>query len=1140
VHLEHADTMSPPVASAVIDSPSLSHENPLDQGRPLQTRNGLVQGTSYDGASLKQVYSSPPIIPHSAVPPHTMSQRLSERSPSPHHRGPSAGAMAEAIAAGKSPGLIRRMSRGAHNKLRRRASTNHSLRMRDQSAGPVLMRRRSDSNGASDYGQDVSDLDLDCTIEDLGEEPEYRPSGTNRNNPLGINVPRSSDASAQFEGGIAAADSPVLQAGTELVKLTKKRRKLIKLWLDSTHARICWHPKTTTKSFFIDDVVAVRKGADSRNARDDIPIPEEDEGRSLTIVYTIEPRSQGRTTKAMHLLMPDNRIMKLWVDALSNVQRDRAACMSALSSSTEKSERGMNILWRQTMSGKGETAVELMTLDDARSMCRQLQINCNEHAVKSHFERSDSYRSGKLDFEQFRHFIKSFKQRKDIQHLFRGIRHGLDSDMSFADFMNFLRDDQGCDIIKDREYWENVFDKYGRAVQHNVTTAPGSGTKKMLSMQGFQNFLTSSYNNPLSHGRGEASLDRPLNEYFISSSHNTYLIGRQVRGTSSVEGYIDALIEGCRCIEIDCWDGDNHRPMVTHGRTMTTKIPFEDCVSVIAKYAFHSSPYPLIVSLEVHCNAEQQDIMVDLMEKYFDGMMVTEPMTPTTPLSLPSPEELRQKILIKVKAATATPKSSYAYEDLDPNQLLADFSNGRSRARSVSSAFARSPSGENSAPSYSPYVSSPGATSPSEVGPTSISTPRGSTTSGPTMTPSSSGDDSDEIPVSAQKMKTNKTSKITPRLGRLGVYTQGISYPKPLGFTDPAAKTYNHIFSFSEDTFNRHAEKGNEPTKTLLGKHNSRYLMRVYPAQKRILSDNFNPISAWRRGVQMVALNWQTYDVHQQVNRAMFAAGSDKLGYVLKPEDLRPARYPPAADAIGGAEQKDKKHLVKFDVEIISAQRLPRPRNQNSPGGMNPYIEFEMYSAEDKAAGVAVGAGGTDASAPDGRSGIDLPLRKRTKVCMGNGFDPEFHEPLTMIVHTKFPSLIFVRWTVWHQSDKHKGSPEHVLLATFTAKLTSLQQGYRHLPLFNPQGEQYQDAKLFVRIRRDALVLLEEDGPGVINEPAAFVRSDSFRPSRPDAPGWTRRLFSRNPSGNNTKDDPPRGGFLSRTSSMECEPFRLP
>lgn len=998
------------------------------------------------------------------------------------------------------------------------------MRMRDQSAGPVLIRRRSDSNGASEL-PDVSDFELDSTAEDAAEESNYPLAAFNRENALGISSGRPSDVSTQFEGGIAPVNPTFLQLGTELTKLTKKKRKTITLWLDPNSARICWHPNKAEKSFFVDDVLEVRKGAESRNARDDIHISPEDETRLLTVVYALLEPSGGRTRKTMHLLMPPGKSMQLWTDILNDVFRKRVASMDALSSSRDKSEKSMNMLWQQAMTRKGESADQLLSLDDTRQVCRDLEINCDHRTVEAHFKRCDKDASGLLNFAQYRAFVNSFKERKDIQHLYRNVKHGLlDYDMDLAEFLVFLRTDQYIDVDKDRAHWEGIFEKFARPT-HNRAALPDAEPiigQKTLSLQGFQHFLTSAHNSPLEPDKLEVTFDRPLNEYFISSSHNTYLLGRQVLGTSSVDGYVEALLEGCRCIEIDCWDGDDGRPMVTHGHTLTTKVSFEDCVSVIAKHAFTRSPYPLIVSLEVHCNSEQQATMVDLMMKYLDGMMVTEPII-NNATALPSPEELKRKILVKVKASED--------KETETNQLLNDISNGRSRARSLSSAFARSPSVEGQRFMPSPLVSSPGTASPTEFG-ASTSTPRGSTTSGPTMSPSSSADDSDEAPSSAHKARKRRTSRIIPKLARLGVYTQGISYR---GFNDSTAKTHNHVFSFSEDTFARHTTQKNSEGKAALEKHNQLYLMRVYPGPKRVFSDNFNPLNVWRRGVQMAALNWQTYDLHHQMNRAMFAAGSDRLGYVLKPEELRHAKHLPIADTIAeapGKKEKRGRKLIRFSVDIISAQRLPRPRTSKVDAGMNPYIEFEMYSAEDKAKGNAAGAGGTDASAPDGASGIDAPLRKRTKVCLGNGFDPEFNESLDLSLVTKFPGLVFVRWTVWNQSNDRSKYPNNILLATFTAKLSSLQQGYRHLPLFNPQGEQYAFAKLFVRIKKEAPIALhEEDNATGYMEPSGSPRPESLRADK----SWPRRIFSRNSSERRRRDhgDGEQRGLLSRTSSMD-------
>lgn len=72
-----------------------------------------------------------------------------------------------------------------------------------------------------------------------------------------------------------------------------------------------------------------------------------------------------------------------------------------------------------------------------------------------------------------------------------------------------------------------------------------------MYLDAFSAFLLSPENSVMHsrHRKVCQDMNRPLPEYYVSSSHNTYLIGNQWKGESTVEGYVRALLAGCRSVE---------------------------------------------------------------------------------------------------------------------------------------------------------------------------------------------------------------------------------------------------------------------------------------------------------------------------------------------------------------------------------------------------------------------------------------------------------------------------------------------------------------------------------------------------------------------------------------------------------------
>eukprot|EP00124_Ichthyophonus_hoferi_P001627 Ihof_evm4s90 gene=Ihof_evmTU4s90 len=224
--------------------------------------------------------------------------------------------------------------------------------------------------------------------------------------------------------------------------------------------------------------------------------------------------------------------------------------------------------------------------------------------------------------------------------------------MSSSAFKVWLRDIQG----------EKVSPSNAVAIAIRLGVTVGSDQRFTLGSGDMHRFLTSGYNSIVDpcYLTLYQDMSYPLYNYFISTSHNTYLTGDQLRSNSSVEAYIRALLRGCRCLELDTWEGEASVPVITHGHTLTSKIPFKQVIQAIAKYAFETSPYPVVLSFENHCGIQAQKTMADEMRACFGDAMLTLELNGVPDGDIPSPERLKGMILIKAKATL-----SRSYNDTD-------------------------------------------------------------------------------------------------------------------------------------------------------------------------------------------------------------------------------------------------------------------------------------------------------------------------------------------------------------------------------------------------------------------------------------------------------------------------------------------
>lgn len=330
---------------------------------------------------------------------------------------------------------------------------------------------------------------------------------------------------------------------------------------------------------------------------------------------------------------------------------------------------------------------------------------------------------------------------------------------------------------------------------------------------------------------------------------------------------------------MDVWSGDDGFPVITHGRTLTSKILASDAIAAIAQYAFLASVFPVILSLEVHCDVVQQERLVEIFRTTLGDRLLDKRVDRDAGVGeiehLPSPWELRGKVILKVcfPAFLSLPREAHSSRQqgkkLAPPSITGapivgapgevDLSSSTESSSSTSSDSDLRRRGKpllHSLPLSRPLtlprsqviraVRRSFDTRPSP--PLSLSLPSPSPNRTPLASPSP------RSPSFPPPPPSSSSPTVSPLLSSLLVYTIGT---KSRGFNKKEIYAPTDVVSLGEKTvFKMLRDEG--ARQDFIG-HNRAHLVRAYPKGSRVTSSNFLPMGVWAGGVQCVAMNWQRF-----------------------------------------------------------------------------------------------------------------------------------------------------------------------------------------------------------------------------------------------------------------------------------------
>ncbi|XP_027450283.1 1-phosphatidylinositol 4,5-bisphosphate phosphodiesterase zeta-1 isoform X5 [Zalophus californianus] len=230
-------------------------------------------------------------------------------------------------------------------------------------------------------------------------------------------------------------------------------------------------------------------------------------------------------------------------------------------------------------------------------LLEKLDIPCNYIHVKSVFKDNDRLKQGRITIEEFRSIYRIIAHREEIIEIFN----------TYSGNQKFLFEKNLLQFLIQEQYALDMTTNIAFEIIQKYEPIEEVKRAHQMSFEGFIRYMGSPECQILKTDCGKVyqDMNHPLNDYFISSSHNTYLVSDQLLGPSDLWGYVSALVKGCRCLEIDCWDGSRNEPVVYHGYTLTSKLLFKTVIQSIQKYAFIVKVAMALSDLVIYTKAEK-------------------------------------------------------------------------------------------------------------------------------------------------------------------------------------------------------------------------------------------------------------------------------------------------------------------------------------------------------------------------------------------------------------------------------------------------------------------------------------------------------------------------------------------------------